>query len=238
MPMIEAYITNLGKYNEGVLAGEFLKLPATMEDLQALLSRIGVDGRRYEEVFITDYDSRVDGLCPRLGEYEDVDELNYLAALLEDLDGWGELPKFEAALALGDDTGSMKDLINLAQNLDCYDLYPDIKNEEDLGRYCMDEFSLLDIPEDIEPYFNYEAYGRDISLSETSEFTDRGYICHDGNFTEHYSGRDDLPKEYLIFSYPKEKEAARSILETLKQFKEATPTSGGREKAAASHDER
>ena len=53
--MIEAFVTNLGKYSEGELSGEYLKLPATKEDVKALLSRIGVDGVLYEELFITDY---------------------------------------------------------------------------------------------------------------------------------------------------------------------------------------
>ena len=39
----EAYITNLGKYNEGELVGEWVKFPTTSEDLQkvfeALLQR-------------------------------------------------------------------------------------------------------------------------------------------------------------------------------------------------------
>ena len=35
--LFEAYITNLGKYNEGRLVGETLKFPATTEDVQALL---------------------------------------------------------------------------------------------------------------------------------------------------------------------------------------------------------
>ena len=35
--LFEAYITNLGKYNEGRLVGETLKFPATTEEVQALL---------------------------------------------------------------------------------------------------------------------------------------------------------------------------------------------------------
>ena len=50
--LFEAYITNLGKYNEGELVGETLKFPTTTEEVQALLKRIGVDGVRYEEFFI------------------------------------------------------------------------------------------------------------------------------------------------------------------------------------------
>lgn len=47
--LFEAYITNLGKYNEGELVGETLKFPTTKEEVQGLLKRIGVDGVRYEE---------------------------------------------------------------------------------------------------------------------------------------------------------------------------------------------
>ena len=44
----EAFITNLGKYNEGFLVGEWVKFPVTNEEMQAVFKRIGI-GRRYEE---------------------------------------------------------------------------------------------------------------------------------------------------------------------------------------------
>ncbi|MFR1990437.1 MAG: antirestriction protein ArdA [Oscillospiraceae bacterium] len=37
--LFEAYITNLGKYNEGELVGETLKFPTTTEEVQGLLKR-------------------------------------------------------------------------------------------------------------------------------------------------------------------------------------------------------
>ena len=80
--LFEAYITNLSKYNEGRLVGETLKFPATTEEVQALLKRIGVDGVRYEEIFITSFDGDVLGLYDHLGEYESIDELNHLAHVL------------------------------------------------------------------------------------------------------------------------------------------------------------
>jgi hypothetical protein len=153
--MIEAFVTNLGKYNEGMLCGEWLKLPATTEDVKALLSKIGVDGVLYEEIFITDYNTEIDGL-DRLGEYESIDELNYLAALLCDMDA-GELEKFEAAAVYGDNSASAKDLINLAQNLDCYDYFPDVSDHDDLGRYLIEEMDCLKIPDAVVNYFDYEA---------------------------------------------------------------------------------
>lgn len=87
----ETFITNLGKYNEGELAGEWVKFPTTTEELQKVFERIGIGskddfGHPYEEWFITDYDCYVDGLYEMLGEYENLDELNYLASKLEELD--------------------------------------------------------------------------------------------------------------------------------------------------------
>lgn len=238
--MIELTIGNQGKYTEGGLAVYTLKLPATTEAVQAALSHIGVDGRRYEEIYIAQCETNVPGLASHIGEYESIDELNYLAALMEELSNAGELDKFEAAVALGEYTGSVKDLINLAQNLDCYELYPGVTNEEKLGYYMIDEMCALKIPEEIQGYFDYKAYGRDTFLNETSDFTDRGYICNNGgSFIEHYSGRDDLPEEHQIFAYTKGKKATRSILETLKQHRDATPAPhSGKEKAATFHDER
>ena len=131
--LFEAYITNLGKYNEGELVGETLKFPTTTEEVQGLLKRIGVDGVRYEEFFITSFDGDVLGLYDYLGEYENLDELNHLACLLSELDQ-GDLEKFEAVIDSGEHTSSVADLINLAQNLDCYTLFPDIESDEDLGR--------------------------------------------------------------------------------------------------------
>lgn len=238
--MIELTIGNQGKYAEGNLTAATLSLPATTEDVQAALARIGVDGKRYEEIYIAGSTAEVPGLAEHIWEYASIDELNYLAALLEEVEENGELDKFEAAVTLGEYTGSTKDLINLAQNLDCYELYPGVGDNEALGRYYIDELCALNIPEEIMGYFDYEAYGRDIALNETSEFTDQGYICNTGGrFIEHYSGRDDLPEEHRIFAYPKEKEATRSILETLKQYREATPAEhSGKGKAVATHDER
>ena len=76
-----AFITNLGKYNEGELVGEWVKFPTTAEKLKEVFKRIGIGqkddfGQTYEEWFITDYDCYVDGLYSKLGEYENLDELN------------------------------------------------------------------------------------------------------------------------------------------------------------------
>ena len=100
--MLEAFITNLGRYNEGYLDGAYLKLPAEKEDVQALLKKIHVDGVRYEEIFITDYETDVPGLYDCLGEYESIDELNHLAHALQEVEDQHDMDKFAAAVELGE----------------------------------------------------------------------------------------------------------------------------------------
>ena len=203
MTLFEAYVTNMGKYNEGALIGEYLKFPTTSDEVQALLKRIGIDGVRYEEIFITDFDGDVLGLYDHLGEYENLDELNHLACLLSELDQ-SELEKFEAIIDSGEYTGSVKDLINLTQNLDCFEFYSGITSDEELGRMYIEDFEALQIPEHLVDYIDYEAYGRDVRINEGGHFAPGGYVFNNNSrFIEHYSGREDIPDEHKVFSMPK-----------------------------------
>lgn len=59
--MLNIYITNLGKYNEGELIGEWAELPVNEEELQEILNRIGIN-EEYEEYFITDFETDIEGL--------------------------------------------------------------------------------------------------------------------------------------------------------------------------------
>ena len=213
----EAYITNLGKYNEGALVGEYLKFPTTAEEVQALLKRIGIDGVRYEEIFITDYDGYMPGLYAHFGEYESIDELNYLASLLSEMDQ-SELEKFEAVLETGEYSGSVKELINLTQNLDCFEFYSGITSEEELGRMYIQNFDAIPIPEHLIDYIDYEAYGRDVRINEGGSFSGNGYVFdNNSSFIEHYSDREDIPDEYRVFSMPE-----LTIRERMAAYKEVS----------------
>ncbi len=211
--LFEAQVTNLGKYNEGVVAGEPLTFPTSPQAVQALLKEIGVDGIRYEEIFIACYDfgSGLPELQGCLGEYESLDELNHLACLLSALSP-DDRTKFEAALNIGTHTADLADVINLAENLDCFEFYPDIENEEDLGRHFTED---LAIPAELKGYIDYEAYGRDVSINEGGHFAPGGYIVQTGDVKEIYHGIEDIPKEHKVFALPQ-----LSIRERMAAYKE------------------
>lgn len=94
--MLNVWIGNLGKYNEGELVGDWLKLPVSKSELDNFLrEKVGLqitqeevenslakNGVCYEEYMINDYET---DLPIRLSEYENIYNLNLLAKIAENV---------------------------------------------------------------------------------------------------------------------------------------------------------
>ena len=204
-PILSGYLSNLGAYAEGRPAGEWVTFPTTAGHMKEVFDRIGIDFKNYGEWHFTEFQSPIPGLAAKLGEHEHPDELNYLGKLLS-MQFDDDREKFAAAIALGDHASSVEELINLAQNLDCYWIYPSVYNEEEYGHYLVDELEEPELPEEAKKYFMYEEYGRDATINDGGRFTEQGYIYNNQNtFTRWYDGRD-VPEEYRVTPAPPEPE--------------------------------
>ena len=203
--VFEAYIVNLGKYNEGQTEGRWVQFPCTKEALHEALKKIGI-GAEYEESFISEYDSdRFFGLDHVLGKYENIENLNYLAKRLQEFSET-ETEKFNVIMdneiAMPEGAGAV-DCINLTYNLNNYSWYPEVRKEYDLGYHYVHNRNSFDIEGmgEFSAYFDYEAYGRDISTVEGGYFTRQGYIGPPEDSQDIYNGNTmDIPAEYRMKS--------------------------------------
>lgn len=155
MANIKIYLTNLGKYTEGELVGEWLELPATSEEIEACKERIGINAQ-YEEYFITDFECDVNGVT--VGEYDNLEELNELAENLADFDEY-RAHVFGWCISNG---YSMEEAVNCSED---YTVYEDCTDMSDVAYQVAEELGYLaSIPEHLQYYFDYEKLGRDLEI--------------------------------------------------------------------------
>ena len=203
---LKAYVTNLGKYNEGQLIGEWVSFPVKMEEYQKVLERIGI-GPEYEETFITDYESSIYGLVDNLGAYEDIESLNYLAGKLEGLEP-EEYEKFNAIMESAIDLrkgNGIQSLVNLTENLDCYEVLPDVTDNASYGWYIIENYIQGDnLPMvngvKLTAYLDAEQIGRDAAINELGMYTDKGYVFdNQSNYHQVWNGKtEDIPDKYRL----------------------------------------
>ena len=82
---LKATIANLRLFNQSVFRDVTISFPTSKEMIQSALRKISIDGRENTEILITAYETDINGLASHLSEYENIDELNYLASRLASL---------------------------------------------------------------------------------------------------------------------------------------------------------
>lgn len=199
-------IDSRSRFETGQPGGVWLPMPTTAEQLHKAMKRIGITAENSQDFFINGFantEQQPFDVPLSVIQSAGIDELNYFGKLLEMQDD-ADRDKFAAAVTLGEYAGSVKDLINLAQNLDCYWIYPAVQDEEAYGHYLIDELDELELSEAVKNYFMYKEYGRDAVKNDGGIFTAQGYIYNNKNtFSEWYSGHEnDIPKEYRVMSFP------------------------------------
>lgn len=197
-----------------------VRFPTTTEDLQSALTNIGmVNGIASAAMYYTG-ESKLAECLPQTLSAENFDELNYLAARLEEMSE-SERKIFDAVIEADWHCGALSDIINIDQNLERFDIQPAYSSEQygefhlDLAR---DEYvdivnrllnsedakdrDFASYIEDVEENLNLAFYGRLQAEREGGVFTEQGYLTENGNFEEIYHSVDDIPAEYCVYAEP------------------------------------
>ena len=228
-------IDSRSRFETGQPGGVWLPMPTTAEQLHKAMNRIGITAENSQDFFINGFantEQQPFDVPLSVIQCAGIDELNYFGKLLE-MQRDADRDKFAAAVTLGEYAGSVKDLINLAQNLDCYWIYPTVQDEEAYGHYLIDELDELELPEAAKNYFMYEEYGRDAVKNDGGIFTAQGYIYNNKNtFSEWYSGHEnDIPKEYRVMSFtqPERPDPAKVEMDATAPPQQSVPPAAAQE---------
>lgn len=200
MDVLRGALTNLGKYNEGGLDYVWVSFPCDEDAFQDSLEKIGIgedrgDGSVYEEWFFSDWDTDYSGLdLDGLGEYMSLDEVNEYAEALEGIVDDGNEEEFRAAMEY---SGDFHDALNLVETGSVTKIsYESMSNrmDEAIGAYYVDSRG-FDAISNVEEYFDYEAYGRDIRIEYYPEKagdpeTAEEYWCGDESASDEEIGRE------------------------------------------------
>lgn len=169
---LEIYLTNLTAYSCGDAAyAKWVALPASPQELDAALREIHVGPD--DEYFIPDVSSDVDGAWTCINENTSLAEVNELAYKLDELSA-SDLLKIEAIIEA--ESPSLENLLQIFYDIDDYDLLTDVHDDEELGRYLIDELCALTVPDNLIGYFDFDAYGRDLRLEGNITDTTHGYL--------------------------------------------------------------
>ncbi|MDR0905258.1 MAG: DUF3849 domain-containing protein [Oscillospiraceae bacterium] len=173
--------------------GAWLKLPATVEDLQAVFEHIRLFGPYDEGYIAVEFSSPYKGIAENLSPNDSLDELNMLASYIKDMESW-EIDKLQAILTgkVADGVGNASGLINLlaADNFASFDIIG-ANNAEELGAYWLRE-----LPDAVPESVTAAEYGAQCISEEKGAFTEWGYAYRRYDTTDEYDGI--VPQEYLI----------------------------------------
>lgn len=193
-------IHNRQRFEQGD-PGEWLKLPATSEQLQTAMRCVSITADNSQDFFINGMESPIEAVTRlRLEQVQaaGVDELNYLATQLEALD----VTQTEKLNVNGDILGFWDDVHQLTEyvhNTEFFLYIPGVTDHATLGDYYLNKSGLVQMPEGWKAAVDVEKLGQLAVQQEKGILWDNGYILETGDQWQEVT---EIPQEYRIMGFP------------------------------------
>ena len=197
-------IGNRSRFEAGDPSGYWLDMPATKEQLHEAMRNVGITADNPQDFSIRGYSDDPEkhiALPYEMVCAADVDELNFLAARLEQLDP-AEVGKLNAALQQKNGLANIGQVIDFTYNVDFYVHIPEVHTYRDLGDYYLYQSGMVQMPEEWKGGIDLTTFGRNAAAQEKGAFTEYGYIVESGDEWERQFEGREVPEEYRIMSYP------------------------------------
>lgn len=200
--VFKAFIVNTADYESAApYTGEWLYFPTDTETVKNTLAKIGLpENASPDTYFFDEYIYKSGDNEPDFRKKASIDEVNYISVLLGGMSAT-ERNTFDAVLETREHTANMTSLINLAHNIDCYNLVCDMYSWENVGSYIAEQQGFgAGVIGDLADYIDYEAYGKDYAERNRGHFLGDAYLERvSTDFEIKYNGEvKDIPPEYQI----------------------------------------
>ena len=197
-------IGNRSRFETDDPSGYWLDMPATKEQLHEAMQSVGITADNPQDFSIRGYSDDPEkhiALPYEMVCAADVDELNFLASRLNQLDP-AEVGKLNAALQQKNGLANIGQVIDFTYNVDFYVHIPEVHTYRDLGDYYLNQSGMVQMPEEWKGGIDLTTFGRNAAAQEKGAFTEYGYIVESGDEWERQFEGREVPEEYKIMSYP------------------------------------
>lgn len=173
---------------------EFVYLPDDDIVIDKALKRIGAESPDGCSIILLDFSAdhkkMFDVFKSVLGK-EGIYKVNHLAQAVNEFIGIPNLQKLSAVMEYAD-VSDVKSIVALAKNLNIFVYAENIEDNENLGRWWIENHDELQLSMELEDYFDYDQYGEKIHWEYSGEFlADGGYVF----MKDRYSLEDILDTE-------------------------------------------
>ena len=216
--MAEAFRLHIwnGETDEAKWLDDWIGFPCSPEEFKSILQVDGFTDEQIQNCVIvgylagfleyrdlSDYFS-TDDKFENINTYiisENIDELNYLAHFLCSF-GETDRTAFATAIEAGEHRSSLADLINLAQNIECYNVIEEIYDWEDYGKHIAnEEYNInADFIGELAEYIDFERFGEQYAKRHGGHLLDDKFLETDcATYVVKYDGNiENIPEEYRV----------------------------------------
>lgn len=180
--------------------GAMLELPATPYEIEDALQRAHVpEGGGFELHLFVGWPQFLEKHLVLSGR-KSLEELNLLADIVDRMDEI-QIETYEGAIQLCQDANrdvpvTMKELINLAHNLDSYEFHPGVTDDYSLGKACI-MGSMLDLVDDLPDealeLLDPKKVGEKLRKADQGAFTTKGYVYRSSTACQEVYDGEHLP---------------------------------------------
>lgn len=163
---------------------EYVYLPSEEIAIQKAIKRLGTEDASECSYSMEDYEIESNYWREKLCQYLETDDIYEINKFVSDInDADTDLEKLSALMkcACNDD---LESALILAERINEFDYIRDVNTDEEVGRYIIENSCEYELSEELEEFFDFDAFGQYFADENNGHFVDGGFLYGDKSVEE------------------------------------------------------